>query len=403
MNLTIDLSAMGAQQGITLCPYRAWVVGNWVYGPPLAGIVIADGNYQQNGIASVNQENRIYDNTVMYPATASTTIPLQYGIWVTAFGGSGNSDSFCANNVVQNCGGTAFRFDTAGDWKVLSNHPWSTFGQYEMYFTKPNGTLIAFNTLDPFGLVGTSGVTYYGMYFNSLDNITGSGNASGVTLIGNRTHTDESQGAGAGNFIYCYVSGINGSGTRSAFMNLIGNIWQQDAHGTGTSVAYSFNCGAAGTMNIRMAGETTQATSTYPNFGNPQTSGSGTVIMGQNVAGALAVGNAAIPSVAGTKATTPPSSSTVSLGALALGTALRNTLSYDVRLTACLNITANTSLVIKLGVGTGVSPTQETIITGSTEVGLVPVTFTVPAGYYALLSESGTGTVAIVGQYLEAA
>ena len=43
------------------------------------------------------------------------------------------------------------------------------------------------------------------------------------------------------------------------------------------------------------------------------------------------------------------------------------------------------------------------IITGTTALGIVAVRAKVPAGYYRLLSSSGTVTDAIVGQYLEAA
>jgi hypothetical protein len=61
--------------------------------------------------------------------------------------------------------------------------------------------------------------------------------------------------------------------------------------------------------------------------------------------------SAAAPSVAETVATVLPTSATIqtALGNLALGTALHNTLSYDVWLTVYLAVTANTSLVVTDG------------------------------------------------------
>lgn len=120
--------------------------------------------------------------------------------------------------------------------------------------------------------------------------------------------------------------------------------------------------------------------------------------------GAIGLG-AAQPSVVGTRATLPPTTATIqtALGNLTLGSALHNTLSYDVRLTVYLAITVNTSLVVQLGVGTTNTPVQTTIITGTTALGIVAIPFTIPAGQFAKLSTSGTATDAIVGQYFEAA
>lgn len=52
--------------------------------------------------------------------------------------------------------------------------------------------------------------------------------------------------------------------------------------------------------------------------------------------------------------------------------------------------------VNSLGVDNNATPTQQTIISGTTALGVVAIPIKVPAGYYALLS--GTGTEAIVGQ-----
>ena len=101
------------------------------------------------------------------------------------------------------------------------------------------------------------------------------------------------------------------------------------------------------------------------------------------------------PTMSGVQRSSPPASSAPSL---TLGTAYQNQLGYDVVLTVYLNITVNTSGVIKLGVGPTSTPVQQTLVTGSTSVGIVAVPIYLPAGYYALLSVSGTITDAIVGQ-----
>jgi len=120
----------------------------------------------------------------------------------------------------------------------------------------------------------------------------------------------------------------------------------------------------------------------------------------------LGIANGAVaPATAGTTSSAPPASATIqtALGSLAAGTAFHNTLAYDVVITIYLSITANTSGVVVFGVGTTVTPTQTTLITGLTNTGIVPIRAKIPAGYYALLSISGTITDTIAGQYLEAA
>jgi hypothetical protein len=97
----------------------------------------------------------------------------------------------------------------------------------------------------------------------------------------------------------------------------------------------------------------------------------------------------------GSISTAPPVSAA---STLALGTAYQNTLGYDVMLTVYLSITVNTSGVYVLGVGPTNAPTQQTLITGLTTVGIVPIPIYLPSAYYAKLSASGTQTSAIVGQ-----
>ncbi len=83
---------------------------------------------------------------------------------------------------------------------------------------------------------------------------------------------------------------------------------------------------------------------------------------------------------------------------LALGSAFQNTLGYDVLLVVALNVTVNTSGVLKVGVGPTNTPTQQTIMTGVTTTGQMFIPIYLPKDYYALLSTTGTITLAIDGQ-----
>ncbi len=87
-----------------------------------------------------------------------------------------------------------------------------------------------------------------------------------------------------------------------------------------------------------------------------------------------------------------------SASTLALGSAYQNTLGYDVVLSVYLSVTANVSGVLQLGVGPTNTPTQQTIVTGSTATGIWTVPIYLPAGYYALLSTTGTITLTVDGQ-----
>lgn len=114
----------------------------------------------------------------------------------------------------------------------------------------------------------------------------------------------------------------------------------------------------------------------------------------------------AAASVTGTIVSLPPVAASVSsalAGTLSAGSAFQNGLSYNIRMTVYLSITANTSAVIQLGVGPTTTPSQRTLVSGVITTGFCPITFTIPAGYYALLSISGTVTDTIAGQWVEAA
>ncbi len=81
---------------------------------------------------------------------------------------------------------------------------------------------------------------------------------------------------------------------------------------------------------------------------------------------------------------------------LSLGSAYVNPFGYDVVLVVYLNVTVNAGGDVLCGVGPTNTPTQQTLVTGLTVLGFLPVTIYLPKGYYALLSV--TLTASIVGQ-----
>lgn len=133
-------------------------------------------------------------------------------------------------------------------------------------------------------------------------------------------------------------------------------------------------------------------TGTYP---NP----SGVVLPSavSQIVNSLGVGITS-PNTAGTVASNPPISSAGTT--LVLGTSWHNTNAYDVLLVVYLAVTIDTSLIVSLGVGPATGPAQQSIISGTTALGIVAIPIYVPAGDWALLSVSGTGTGTLVGQIL---
>lgn len=99
--------------------------------------------------------------------------------------------------------------------------------------------------------------------------------------------------------------------------------------------------------------------------------------------------------VSSTLATAPPASSTATAGygSLAVGTALQNTLGYDILVNISLTASAAVGATIVLGVGPTNTPTTNAV-TGSFSAALTQsFTAVVPAGYYCLVNTTGTITV----------
>ena len=94
-------------------------------------------------------------------------------------------------------------------------------------------------------------------------------------------------------------------------------------------------------------------------------------------------------------ATTPANSASASLS---VGTAYQNTAAYDVVVTVYLIISGASSGSLLLGVGSTITPSQQTIVNSSSTNGYLAIPIYIPAGYYAKLSTSGTITATISGQ-----
>ena len=84
---------------------------------------------------------------------------------------------------------------------------------------------------------------------------------------------------------------------------------------------------------------------------------------------------------------------TTAFGSLAIGTALQNTLGYDILVNISIAATVATGATIVLGVGPTSTPTTNPV-TASFSVGLTQsFTAIVPSGYYCLVNTTGTITV----------
>lgn len=80
------------------------------------------------------------------------------------------------------------------------------------------------------------------------------------------------------------------------------------------------------------------------------------------------------------------------------GTPFQNSTGHDLTMCVILEITVNPGGSIELGVDSSPTPVQQTIYSGTTTLGFMPITFKIPSGYYALLTVT-TLTAVIRGQY----
>lgn len=98
---------------------------------------------------------------------------------------------------------------------------------------------------------------------------------------------------------------------------------------------------------------------------------------------------------AGTIRTAPPASATaISFGSsLTLGTALQNTLGYDILVSVCVVVSAATSANFQIGVGSTNTPTKNDILPAAISAAeTFTVSVIVPHNYYVLLDKTGTSS-----------
>lgn len=95
--------------------------------------------------------------------------------------------------------------------------------------------------------------------------------------------------------------------------------------------------------------------------------------------------------------TAPPSSNVASsgFGPITIGTALQNSIGYNLLVNISVNVTVATSATITLGVGSSSTPTVNTVVNTFSVAATTIYNFSaiVPASYYLLVNTTGTITV----------
>jgi len=99
---------------------------------------------------------------------------------------------------------------------------------------------------------------------------------------------------------------------------------------------------------------------------------------------------------------TPVSANTASttFGSLAVGTALQNTSLYPILVNVSLVVTAATGAVILVGVDNNATPTAQPVTATFSGVGTYHFSFSVPSGYYAEVTTTGTITVGSITTFV---
>lgn len=127
---------------------------------------------------------------------------------------------------------------------------------------------------------------------------------------------------------------------------------------------------------------------TWTGYVEPQSTGVGAVVQATSptiTTPLLASGFSSTPAASHTATTTFGTSFT-------LGTAIQNTLGYDIIVNAGILVASATSATITMGVGSTSTPTKDTVIPSFTTavIGLLGLCAYVPAGYYLLIDKTGT-------------
>ena len=296
----------------------------------------------------------------------------------TSAGTAWGTDGVMTGNFFNTTGtdGSGCWFDLAAGWEIGGNHYYG-IGGVAIYANGSIGTRIHDNYIESFGNTGHTTGPYAG-YYSGINATCYNGYS--VEIHNNIIGCNEP----AGGSRYDFVNVSNKTGQETATCSITDNVlfsYNITTKGNGIWAAAD----SAGGLSLIIDGNA------IPNVHTPIGYVNNCTILPATVG--VGIGNSSnASSTPGTYASIPPTSAAIqtALGNLALGTAYHNTLTYDVWLTIYLGITANTSGVVKDGVGTTTTPTQTTIITGSTLTGIVPIRAKIPAGQYRLLSLSGT-------------
>jgi hypothetical protein len=192
-----------------------------------------------------------------------------------------------------------------------------------------------------------------------------------------------SVGAGsAGITVFCPASGVTSYSIElPATIGTSGQVMKINTI-SGSTAVMAWSTPGTGTVTAITAGT---------NLTGGTITSSGTISLSSTVTGLTSIGVQNIIS--------NPTQS-LSVPGLVLGTPYENSLGYDITMCVILDITVNGSGANFIAMG--ISPTSsvivQTVFTGSTATGLLPLTVRLSAGYWVSISTSGL-TASIVGQY----
>jgi hypothetical protein len=269
----------GAGHGIALLTKDSVIKHNLIQNPFGCGIVQADKNIG-GGISTVTMdETQICDNTIFNVYGAAN-------IWVQHFSNqSTNTDGYMIDNIMDNAFGTfggngsalALQMDQTAGWRVMRNHPYALSGNGYL-FNSCNNCWLEDNYIDKFGDASVSGTTYYGAQFQVAP-------FGRTTIRGWRANAQEADNAGAGTFVYYYVTSPSNLASATVCECLFADMDVHQISATSAtpngSTAYQFNSTTNATLYIQgfIGAQILQASTTSA---TPLITGTGTVTVPGN-------------------------------------------------------------------------------------------------------------------------
>lgn len=205
--------------------------------------------------------------------------------------------------------------------------------------------------------------------------VVGTGGDNNKLIIGVGT------GTGAGQISSCQISGITGTALAATTADVV----MVSSGNRLATHASTINLGTAASASTISVGNATGATSVAI------TSGSGQVTITSPTATLLSSGLATAP--------VDSNAATTAFGAsLTAGSAVQNTTGYNLMVNISVAITAATTSTLVLGVGSGATPTTDTVVPSFTVAADTRFSFTaiVPKNYYLLVDQTGSPTIASI-------